>query len=256
MGFFGARSAAAGKLEKPRRFLSLEAAPTAIYALGDIHGCIDLLRAAEDKIFVDGADLPGQKLIVALGDVIDRGPDSAAVIDHLAGPAPAGFTRLTICGNHEDMFLRFLDDPAVNGRWIAFGGAETLRSYGVDPGMDAPSRAQLRAIARDMNAVLPPGHRAFLEGLPLGLLVGDTYLAHAGYDFALPPARQSADRILWGADPGDRPGPGQSRLVHGHFIVAAPEFLPGRINVDTGAYQSGCLTTLKLSGADGSATIL
>ncbi|MBI1417898.1 MAG: serine/threonine protein phosphatase [Limimaricola sp.] len=253
MGLFRADPVAA---RPPRRFLKLPALPAAIYAVGDIHGCIDQLRAAEARILADGADLSGQKLIIALGDVIDRGPDSAAVMDHLSSPAPAGFTRLTVCGNHEDMFLRFLDDPPANADWLDFGGAETLRSYGVKVGIDSNSRGRLREIARDIDAVLPRAHRAFLEDLPLGLLVGDICFAHAAYDFGMPPEKQSSDVILWGRGDEDARENGDGLLVHGHYVVDNPEVTEKRINIDTGAYMTGRLSTLKITGPDGSISFL
>src|SRR6516225_7381761 len=100
----------------------------AIYAIGDVHGCYDVLMEAERRIVADGQSFAGRKLIVLLGDYVDRGSRSRDVLEHLCTPPPAGFARVTLCGNHDDMFLRFLEEPASNLAWLSQGGRETLFS--------------------------------------------------------------------------------------------------------------------------------
>src|SRR6266566_5297782 len=95
----------------PRTRLKFDEWPAAIYAIGDVHGCIDQLLALEQRIIDDGAGFAGEKWIVTLGDYIDRGPSSGAVLDHIASPPPAGFKRFALIGNHEQLLLDFLDNP-------------------------------------------------------------------------------------------------------------------------------------------------
>jgi serine/threonine protein phosphatase 1 len=112
----------------PRRRLSIGEHPAAVYAIGDIHGCRDLLVDLEAQIAADAATLDGESWLVTLGDAIDRGPASAQVIDHLRGHAPPGMKRINLLGNHEALLLEFLDRPRVDAAWLQFGGRETLAS--------------------------------------------------------------------------------------------------------------------------------
>lgn len=116
---------------RPRLTLDLAAIPT--YAIGDIHGRYDLLVKAEEAILRDGAQLPGRKLIVTLGDYIDRGPESSQVIAHLMEPPPDGFDRICLAGNHEVAMLDYVDGWISYDDWMQMGSAESLKSYGLDP---------------------------------------------------------------------------------------------------------------------------
>ena len=123
----------AGQPPKPSRrpMLKLDQRPALVYAIGDVHGCLAELRALQDLIVEDAADRPGDKLLVTIGDYVDRGPDSAGVIDFLGLPPPAGFSRICLAGNHEAMMLAHIQSPARNMQWLDFGGDETLLSYGI-----------------------------------------------------------------------------------------------------------------------------
>lgn len=231
------------------RILSLPALPPALYAVGDVHGCLDLYRRLEDAILTDAQRLGvgGPVLIVVLGDVVDRGPDSAGTIDLLLRPAPPGVTRLVLRGNHEDMMHNFLTDPARARNWLNFGGAQTLMSYGLhpDPEQGFPTApAHLRGM---LDHAVPPAHRRFLAELPLALQIGQHVFCHAGLDPDRSLSEQLREDLLWG-DPArlDRDGATAPFVVHGHVITPQVLITPRRINVDTGAYLSGVLSAVRL----------
>jgi len=215
-----------------------------VYAVGDVHGCAALYRRLEDRIFADAREIGKPPLIVLLGDIVDRGLESATMIDHLLARPPAGVERMCLRGNHEDMMLRFLEKPSGGATWLDFGGYETLMSYGMRPpgdqGFNLPER-QLRLM---LDTCIPPAHRAFLQALPYGLMVGNHALVHAGFDHAAPADAQQKQVLLWAA-PRDIEGAAVT-VVHGHTIVENVVFTEGRIAVDTGAYVTGRLSAVRL----------
>lgn len=215
-----------------------------VYAVGDVHGCIALYQQLERRIIEDARELGKPPCIVLLGDIVDRGPATAAMIDHLLAAPPAGVERHCLRGNHEDMMLRFLEKPTGSSSWLDFGGYETLMSYGMRPpddrGFDLPER-QLRLM---VDTFIPPAHRAFIEALPYGFVFGDFALVHAGLDHDAPCDAQAKDVVLWGA-PNDIEGAALT-VVHGHTIVENVLFTAGRIAVDTGAYVTGRLSAVRL----------
>jgi serine/threonine protein phosphatase 1 len=215
-----------------------------VYAVGDVHGCAALYRRLEERIFADAREIGKPPSIVLLGDVVDRGLESATMIDHLLTRPPAGVQRLCLRGNHEDMMLRFIEKPSGAATWLDFGGYETLMSYGMRPpgdkGFNLPER-QLRLM---IDTCIPPAHRAFLEALPYGVICGDHALVHAGFDHAAPADAQPKDVLLWAA-PRDVEDAALT-VVHGHTIVENVVFTAGRIAVDTGAYVTGRLSAVRL----------
>ena len=106
----------------PHPRLAFHTWPAAIYAVGDVHGCLEHLLLLEDQIAADGDGIEGEKWLVTLGDHIDRGPNSAEVIEHVMGPAPKGFRRFSLLGNHEVMLLDFFRDPDAHRYWLEEGG--------------------------------------------------------------------------------------------------------------------------------------
>jgi serine/threonine protein phosphatase 1 len=220
----------------------------AVYAIGDLHGRLDLLEAMEAAIARDIAAIrPARPLICYLGDYIDRGPDSAGVIDRLCGPFDDGVPRVFLKGNHEDRMLDFLENPAANGpSWMTFGGREALLSYGLDPpgGEDPCDWPRLRDA---LLGVLPPAHLAFLHALRLAFVWRGYLFVHAGVDPARPLRAQRPHDLMWIREPflssEEDWGP---VVVHGHVITQEPQFRPNRIGIDTGAYRSGRLTCLVL----------
>jgi serine/threonine protein phosphatase 1 len=220
-----------------------------VYAIGDIHGCSDLLDLMVKAIREDLAAHPARDaLTVTLGDYIDRGPDSRGVLDRLArNPFPTDYVALK--GNHEQMLETFLRDPATAPDWLMNGAGETLHSYDVaiERPMTEPDFSRLAAAFR---AVLPPEHVQFLSELKLSFDAGACFLCHAGIRPGVPFDRQSEEDLLWiREDFLDSRMDFGKVVVHGHTPVDQPENLPNRIDIDTGAFLTGRLTCVALEGA-------
>jgi len=221
------------------------------YAVGDIHGRIDLLTLLHAKMREDAAaaapDL--RKIAVYLGDYVDRGDASRAVIDHLIGEPLPGFERVFLKGNHEAIMLDFLDDPLVGRGWLFNGGDATLYSYGVGFESAANREERLGRMRDGLEAALPPAHRAFLDSLALYHVAGDYLFVHAGIRPGRALDEQTEEDLLWIREEflgsGDHHG---HCVVHGHTISSTPDVRNNRIGIDTGAYFSGRLTCLVLEG--------
>jgi len=223
-----------------------------VYAIGDVHGRDDRLRELEGMLRADAARRSAaRRLVVMLGDYVDRGPGSRAVLDHLCAPPPPGFERACLAGNHEQLMLAFLDDPGEAAPWLANGGAATLASYGVAGAAAlraAPAAVLLRA-REELRAALPAAHLAFLRGLGRMRREGDYLFVHAGIRPGVAPGDQVEDDLLWIRRPFLSSNSDHGCVVvHGHSIVEEPEIHPNRIAIDTGAYASGVLTALALDG--------
>ena len=219
-----------------------------VYAVGDVHGRLDLLLELEALIAHDIARSAWRAPVVCyLGDYIDRGPQSAAVIDLLSRASSPSVNRVFLRGNHEDRMLQFLREPESAGEsWLRFGGLEALQSYGV-PG--EISGGDFQVLHAALVERLPQAHRDFLEALRLAFVWGGYVFVHAGLDPAAPAERQRPRDLMWIREPflsSDRDW--GRRIVHGHVITAEPEFRPNRIGIDTGAYAGGPLTCLVVSG--------
>jgi len=224
-----------------------------VYAIGDIHGRADLLGELHELIAADAAARPAsRRIVVHLGDYVDRGPDSRDVVSLLLERPLAGFESVYLIGNHEEFLLRFLDDFSVGEAWLMNGGASTLASYGIDPLARVPGEDPMPALQREFRRRLPARHLAFLRDLSLSFRAGGYFFVHAGVQPGVPLEMQRADDMLWirdaflesGADHG-------AVVVHGHSIRRKPERRENRIGVDTGAYASGRLTALALEAAEG-----
>lgn len=227
---------------------------TAIYAIGDVHGCLDELKAAERRICADAARLPvGRRIILLLGDLVDRGPRSADVLDHLVSPPPDGFERLALCGNHDQTFLDFIVDPQANMGWLEFGGEETLESYGID--LAHIRRKGMAGLDNSLQATIPETHVDFLRRLPVSVRFGEVLFVHAGIRPGVPLDAQDDDDFMWIREPFLSTDNGLGIVVvHGHTPVEAPVFAAGRIGIDTGAYATGRLTVLRIH--DGTAAVI
>ncbi|WP_377290931.1 metallophosphoesterase family protein [Rhizobium sp. SG2393] len=232
---------------KPRSArITLSPLYSAIYAVGDIHGCEEELERMEDVILADGSDLAGEKLVIFLGDYIDRGPASAGVIDRLLTPLPAGFRRLCLKGNHDQMFVDFLASPSKESPWLELGGWETLASYGIYPDTAA------RGLATKLKAYIPDEHIDFLSNLPVMATVGTFCFMHAGIDPALPLDDQD-DAVLMTSRPRNFDWSlyrGTHTIVHGHTPVERIELSGKRINVDLCAYQTGRLAGVRIKDGE------
>jgi serine/threonine protein phosphatase 1 len=218
-----------------------------IYAIGDVHGRSDLLDALAKRIEADLATAPGDVVTVFLGDYVDRGGDSAGVIERLAqGDFPTPYH--TLRGNHEEVLLKFFEEPAVLESWRKFGGLETLHSYGVDV-FDVMRGMGYDRARDELAARMPEAHRAFLQETILSVDYGDYFFCHAGVRPDVPLELQTPQDLLWIREEFLRfRGSFEKVVVHGHTPVPEPEMLAGRINVDTGAFATSILTAVALEG--------
>lgn len=224
------------------------------YAIGDIHGQLDLLRAAHARIAADQRHTGDSSApIVHLGDLVDRGPDSRGVVDYLRG-GPANW--IVLRGNHDSMFARFLADPADHDpalrrdlSWLhpRLGGLATLQSYGIDAS-EADTVADLHAAA---IAVVPSTHRPYLGTLPLSFRHGEALFVHAGIRPGIPLDQQNPTDLMWIRDSFhvDRRDHGPL-ILHGHTPVDRAEHHGNRVNLDTGAAYGGPLTAVVIEGRD------
>lgn len=224
--------------------LSVDAWPEALYAIGDIHGCVEELRDLERQIDEDCADIEGEVWVVYLGDFVDRGPNSAEVLDRLLSRAPGKFKRICLTGNHEVMMLDYLADPRADADWLKFGGLETLMSYGVSPG-NYPTNA--KAIRNLLDSHIPQDHVDFMSGLAISLTLPGMVLVHAGLKPGIPLDRQVETDLLWIRDEFFEAPPREDlTVVHGHTPGREPVVTQGRICLDTGVFATGRLTAARL----------
>jgi serine/threonine protein phosphatase 1 len=224
-----------------------------VYAIGDVHGCDELLAEAHAKIAADLAARPvADHRIIHIGDYGDRGRDTAAVIERLADLTLSDPHVLCLRGNHDDMLLDFLADPDGKGAsFLANGGEATLVSYGVRVGLLALFIGDHADLARRLAETMPAHHRAFIAALPLSARFGDFFFCHAGIRPGVPLDRQSPRDLVWIRDEFLFSGVDHGVVViHGHTPVDEPEVLPNRIDIDTGAVFGGRLTCLVLEGTD------
>jgi serine/threonine protein phosphatase 1 len=221
---------------------------TRIYAIGDVHGRVDLLRQMFAAIDASLVSHPVKNVVqVLLGDYIDRGPNSREVIDILLARARR-HRMVYLKGNHESYAVRFLSEPSVLSEWRQVGGVHTLLSYGLRPSTrDDPSTQ--REIAEAFRAAMPESHCAFMKSLALSYTCGDFFFAHAGVRPGIPLTRQYEQDLLWIRDDFllHRDDFGKI-IVHGHTPGKNADVRFNRINIDTGAYATGRLTCLILEG--------
>ena len=220
-----------------------------IYAVGDVHGRDDLLAELLDRIARDIDARPSaDNVLVFLGDLIDRGPDSAGVVERLKSYSPDRVRTIFLAGNHEEVLLRILGgDDQLIADWLRFGGAECMQSYGVDPKrLRRMSQADAGDAIRD---AIPSPHAEFIRGFADTFRAGDYLFVHAGIRPGVPVADQSQLDLRWIRDPFlTDPTDHGFIVVHGHTIGEQIEERPNRIGIDTGAYQSGVLTAIGLEG--------
>lgn len=234
---------------RPR--LMADERPPLIYAVGDVHGCLTELERIEAKIIVDSAGVDGQKWIVMLGDYVDRGPKSSGVIDHLMAPAPAGFRRICLAGNHEHLMLEYLANQKTNAGWLPLGGMETLSSYGISPEAFRQLTPGSRQMKQTLESYVPQEHIDFLRTLPTLVRTPGFLFVHAGLRPQVPLDQQTDHDLMWIRDEfllADKFF--DDVIVHGHTPTKAPEITDRHINVDTAAFRSGVLTAVRIS-ADG-----
>lgn len=219
------------------------------YAVGDIHGCLDLLETLLHRIELDIENsAPAKTSIVFLGDVVDRGPHSAEVVERLRTYSHPRASTHFVMGNHEEVMLRVIDgEKDVLSSWLRFGGAETLKSYGVNPRelVKMPDEERVAAL----RSAIPQSHRQFLARFADSISFGDYVFVHAGIRPGIDLAEQSQSDLRWIRDPFlEDPTDHGFVVVHGHTITNAVDVTPNRIGIDTGAFCTGVLTALAIEG--------
>jgi serine/threonine protein phosphatase 1 len=189
---------------------------TRVYAIGDVHGRLDLLRDLHQQIRDHGREYPvDRRVVVHIGDYIDRGYQSRQTIDYLLDSPLAGFDMVYLQGNHERTLLEFLEDLSVGPSWLRYGGRETLFSYGLEWDRDPE----------------------------------DYLFVHAGVRPGVPLERQRPEDLLWIRDEFLRSDADHGKvIVHGHSISEEPVLRANRVGIDTGAFATGRLTCLVLEG--------
>jgi len=222
-----------------------------LYAVGDIHGRSDLLDRLHTAIAEDArsaADL--DTFVVYLGDYVDRGIDSAGVLERLSQPSATEWTPIFLRGNHDDVMNRCLADTGVGPHWFRLGGLATLASYGVPRASGGTAQERLRRMSEELAAALPAHHAAFLASLRLWWNAGDYLFAHAGVRPGIPMDWQMEHDLLWIRDDFLNNGADLGKIVvHGHSMSEKPVVRVNRIGIDTGACAGGKLTCLALEGA-------
>jgi serine/threonine protein phosphatase 1 len=219
------------------------------YVVGDVHGRLDLLDQLLAEIHRDIAERPEARiLLVFLGDLIDRGPHSAEVVERLRTYRRDGVRPIFLLGNHEEVMLRILAGEAEHvAGWLRFGGAQCLESYGADPRAiaAAPDEVALATI----RAAIPAAHVDFLRGFVDTCRFGDYLFVHAGIRPGVALDRQRQSDLRWIREPFlvDEADHGFV-VVHGHTISPSVDERPNRIGIDTGAYRTGVLTALAIDG--------
>jgi serine/threonine protein phosphatase 1 len=221
------------------------------YVVGDVHGRLDLLEQLLAQIERDRAERPAAKvLLVFLGDLIDRGPHSAQVVERLRNYSAPGVRTVFLLGNHEDVVLRILEgDASLIPSWLRFGGFESLESYGADAWKIARS-ADAEAL-RLIREAIPKEQVEFLKSFADTCRFGDYLFVHAGIRPGVPIDQQLQADLRWIREPFllDETDHG-CVVVHGHTISPQVEERLNRIGIDTGAYRTGVLTALVIEGSE------
>ncbi|WOH49978.1 metallophosphoesterase family protein [Bradyrhizobium sp. sBnM-33] len=219
-------------------------ADTRIYAVGDIHGCADLLSEIIARIDEDIRRRPiAHTVEVYLGDYIDRGPHSRTVIDLLTVRLVAHHA-VCLRGNHEAVMEGFLQDPAILQYWLQLGGMQTLASYGVEL-QDGTETAN--DLHRRFLEAFPRTHQLFMQCLRNQFSCGDFLFVHAGIRPDVPIEHQDPNDLIWIRDAFlDSTRDHEQFIVHGHTPVPHPDIRHNRINIDTAAWRTGTLTCVAI----------
>ena len=221
------------------------------YVVGDVHGRLDLLDDLLERIERELVERPARKIVLAfVGDLIDRGPASAQVIERLRTYRRAGVQTLFLLGNHEEVMLRILDgETALIDSWLTFGGAQCLQSYGLDP-KPLQSMPEEEALALIREAI-PDSHVRFLKSFHDTFRFGDYLMVHAGIRPGIEIEQQRQSDLRWIREPFLLNDQDHGFIVvHGHTISDAVDERENRIGIDTGAYATGRLTALAIDGPE------
>jgi serine/threonine protein phosphatase 1 len=222
-----------------------------VWAIGDIHGRLDLLSPLVHSIRAHAAaSPPARTIVIFLGDYIDRGPDSRGVIRYLADLSKEeGIEWRFLRGNHEEAMLDFLEDPTAGQNWCEYGGDATLLSYGLRPPGIRHKAEPWAHLSADLDHKLDPKERSWLMNLEDSVAVGDYFFVHAGARPGISLDLQSSDDMLWIRKTFLESDVEFERIVvHGHTPTAEVHVDHRRIGVDTKAYESGVLSAVRLQG--------
>lgn len=250
MVFFGNRARRRAEREAATAMPASVPAGQIVYAIGDVHGRADLLTELFEQIETDRrARSEPEATVIMLGDLIDRGPQSAQAIDLCLDRPPTNCAMRYLLGNHEEMMLTALDGSLEGLRfWMRNGGIEAMESYGV-PDRIFGERGD--TILGDFAPRVPPRHLRLLRRMEDCIVIGDYGFVHAGVRPGVELAQQKASDLRWIRDRFlDHEGDFGAVIVHGHTITDGVDHRANRIGIDTGAYESDVLTAVGLCGTD------
>lgn len=222
-----------------------------IYAIGDIHGYLNLLEQLHSSISADLASNPiANHRMLFLGDYIDRGPDSAACVEYMINLMAKNNKVICLKGNHEYKLQQFLNDPInIADSFFTYGGVDCASSYGVDMQGFRGEKNQTLQVCAELNDKVPAHHSKFYEELLITITFGDYLFTHAGVRPGVALDQQSdLDLMCIRSEFIPHQGLYEKVIVHGHTPAYPMEILPNRINVDTHAYETGVLSCLVLEG--------
>lgn len=221
-----------------------------VYAIGDVHGRLDLLQEMHRLIQLENEKAPPfDWVIVHLGDYIDRGPQSKGVLDFLVNAQKRSHRILALAGNHDVGFLDFINSGSPDGIFANNGGRQTARSYGVE--IDFDDSRSIRSGQAAMASAVPSAHMDFMRRLPLSMVFGDFFFCHAGIRPGVDLDHQAPSDLIWIRwEFLDDLRLYPKVIIHGHTPATEVEVRPNRVNLDTGAYSSGRLSAIVIDGAN------
>ncbi|ATU92635.1 metallophosphoesterase [Phyllobacterium zundukense] len=217
-----------------------------VYAIGDVHGRLDLLQEMHRRIQAENEKSPPfDWVVVHLGDYIDRGLQSKGVLDLLVNLQKKTHRMLALAGNHDIGLLEFLDTGDAYGLFARNGGRQTALSYGININFNDPG--SVYAGRKALADAIPPSHIQFLRGLRRSMVFGDFFFCHAGIRPGVDLDRQDPDDLIWIRwEFLENTHPHPKIIVHGHTPVSDVEVRANRVNLDTGAYASGRLSAIAI----------
>lgn len=233
------------KKEEKKRYRTPEG--VRVYAVGDVHGRADLLKQMHELIVMDAGKDGGvaENRVVYLGDYLDRGAHVKETLDEVMSGLPENFDLVHLKGNHEEIFLSFLEDATMLEMWLGLGGQATLLNYGVQPPGYGFSTKRAETVQEMLLDAMPRSHLAFLRGLKPYVQIGDFFFAHAGIRPGRPLDKQSDADLFWIRDEfTGSPADHGVMVVHGHSIKEQVQKRGNRVGIDTGAYATGVLSCL------------